>query len=78
MDNQHRKITGYRELSEAEIALMNEVKDLAAEVGDLIESLRRDADGAGFDQRAVSIAATELQTGFMWLVRSIARPETFA
>lgn len=30
MENQHRKITGYRELSEAEIALMNEIKALGA------------------------------------------------
>lgn len=26
MDNQHRKITGYRELSQAEIDLINEIK----------------------------------------------------
>ena len=26
MDNQHRKITGYRELSQAEIDLMNDIK----------------------------------------------------
>ena len=27
--------------------------------------------------RAISIARTDLQTGFMWLIRSIARPTTF-
>ena len=73
----HTPITGYRELSPTEIALANEAKDLAAEVGDMIDSLRRDPNGEGFDQRAVSIAATELQTGFMWLVRAITRPTTF-
>lgn len=78
MENQHRKITGYRELNEAEVALMNEAKDLGANVGDLIDSLKRDPNGEGFDQRAVAIAATHLQTGFMWLIRAIARPETFA
>ena len=35
MENQHRKITGYRELSQAEIDLMNEIKAL----GPLIESV---------------------------------------
>ena len=35
MDNQHKKITGYRELSEQEVALMNEIKAKAAEVGEL-------------------------------------------
>ena len=27
MENQHRKITGYRELSQTEIDLMNKIKD---------------------------------------------------
>lgn len=35
MENQHRKIRGYRELSEAEIALMNKIKEL----GPLIEAV---------------------------------------
>ena len=32
MENQHRKITGYRELSQEEIDLMNEVKALGAAI----------------------------------------------
>lgn len=28
MENQHRKITGYRELNAEEIALMNEIKEI--------------------------------------------------
>jgi len=32
MENQHRKITGYRELSQEEIDLMNKVKALLAEI----------------------------------------------
>lgn len=39
MDNQHRLIAGYRELSPEEIALMNEIKSKAAEVGELVERL---------------------------------------
>lgn len=39
MDNQHQKITGYRDLSQDEIDLMNEIKSKGAEVGALIQRL---------------------------------------
>jgi hypothetical protein len=39
MDNQHRKIKGYRDLSQVEIDAMNAVKEKAAEVGELISKL---------------------------------------
>ena len=74
MDNQHRKITGYRELTEDEIALMNEIKAKAEEVGELVDRLRR---AEGLAHRWVGIGQTDLQTGFMALVRSVAKPETF-
>ena len=35
MDNQHRKITGYRELSQEEVDLMNRIKAKGAELLDL-------------------------------------------
>lgn len=75
MENQHRAITGYRELNEAEIAAMNEVKRKGAELGELVDKLRRNND---FDQRWVSIGATELQQGIMALTRAIAKPIFFA
>jgi len=37
MDNQHRQIKGYRELSAEEIALMNEIKTKGAELGELVQ-----------------------------------------
>jgi hypothetical protein len=74
VDNQHREIKGYRELSPNEIAKMNEVKDLGAKIGLLVESLRGDKE---LDQRWVSIGATELQQGLMALTRSIAKPTFF-
>ena len=37
---QQPKITGYRQLSEAEVALMNEAKALGAQCGALVEKLR--------------------------------------
>lgn len=74
MDNQHRKISGYRELSQAEVDAMNACKAKAEDVGRLLDTMR---DMPGIDQRALAIAKTELQTGFMWAVRAVAQPGTF-
>lgn len=74
MENQHRQIKGYRELSQDEIDLMNEIKAKGAELGELVEKLRA-ADG--LDQRWVSIGATDFQTGLMALTRSVAQPTFF-
>lgn len=68
------KITGYRQLTPEEAALMNEGKALAEQVGAYIEKLR---SIDGLDQRWVSIGATDLQKGFMAVIRGIARPTTF-
>lgn len=90
MDNQHQKISGYRDLSQAEIDLMNEIKAKADEVGALcaklvatgahVQSLActpPDSSRAGADQRWVGIGKTHLQQGFMALVRSVAKPNSF-
>ena len=74
MDNQHKKIKGYRDLSQEEVNAMNAVKDKAEEVGFLIEELQANAD---LDQYWVDIAKKELQQGFMAAVRSIAQPKSF-
>jgi hypothetical protein len=75
VDNQHQKITGYRDLQQYEIDLMNEGKALAEKVGAWIESLEE--RGSGLDQRWVAIGKTDLQKGFMAAIRSIAKPTTF-
>ena len=69
-----KKIAGYRELNESEIAAMNEVKQKGAELGELVERMQLDA---AFDQRWVSIGATDLQKGLMALTRAIAKPTFF-
>lgn len=74
MDNQHRKIKGYRDLNEAEIAAMNEIKQKGVELGELVAKLRSSPD---HDQRWVSIGATHLQEGLMGLTRAVAKPEFF-
>lgn len=75
MDNQHKKITGYRDLSQTEIDAMNEGKALAAQVGAWLDKLA--AQGVTLDQRAVALGKTNLQQGFMWAIRGIAQPTTF-
>lgn len=74
MENQHRQIKGYRELSQSEIDLMNEVKSKGVELGELVEKLRAHEDT---DKRWVSIGSTDLQTGLMALTRAVAKPSFF-
>lgn len=75
VDNQHKQIKGYRDLTAEEIAAMNECKAMAIQVGKLWDKIMDEVDGV--DERWLSIAKTDLQKGFMALVRAIARPETF-
>lgn len=73
-------ITGYRTLSLDEIALINEGKALAELVGAFVAKLRAvqpTVSHSGLDQRWVSIGATDLQRGFMAVIRGIAQPTTF-
>jgi hypothetical protein len=88
---QQPKITGYRQLSEAEVALMNEGKALAEQVGAYIAKLREHPSVRPLghnpptepdqlptlDQRWISVGATQLQQGFMAVIRGIAQPTTF-
>lgn len=68
-------ITGYRQLSQDEAALMNEIKAKGLELGELVAKLR--SFGPALDQRWISIGATDLQTGLMALTRGVAQPTTF-
>ena len=81
MDNQHQKIKGYRDLSQGEIDAMNRIKALAEEVGALCKSFDGPVPGADGpfmpDLRWLAIARTDLQKGFMFLTRAIAKPTTF-
>lgn len=56
MDNQHRKIKGYRELEQAEIDLMNRIKDQGEVMGALVSELR----GLRGQQRIETRTAYEL------------------
>ena len=74
MENQHRQIKGYRELSQEEIDLMNKVKEQGVVLGELIDRLKQHPET---DKRWVAIGATDLQTGLMAMTRSIAKPTFF-
>lgn len=87
MDNQHKQIKGYRDLTQEEIDLMNKIKTLAEQVGDLVAEIEMVTDEAYFSAdedngeadatRWVYSAKKDLQLGFMQLTRAIAKPTTF-
>lgn len=72
MDNQHKKISGYRDLSQDEINAMNGVKHQEKQFNGLIDYLK---GLPGIDQRQVALAATHGEEAFMHAVRAIAQPE---
>ena len=74
VDNQHKKISGYRDLSQEEIDLMNEIKAEGERLGELYEKLKT---MPGLDPRWVAEGRTDLQKGIMVWVRSVAQPTTF-
>jgi hypothetical protein len=92
MENQHRKISGYRELSQVEIDLMNEIKAKGEELVALCEKVDKHISTQHYhehgeeetnrliDSDPITWFATgkfDLQTGIMKLVRSVAQPTTF-
>lgn len=82
MENQHRKISGYRELSQVEIDLVNSVKAQEAALLALVLTVQgRIADSTDIGRVAAaepgrwsSIAKTHIQEGCSALVRAITQP----
>lgn len=74
MDNQHRKIKGYRELSQEEIDMMNEVKMFGPLFDELFSRLEAMEET---DKRWLAIGKTDLQKGLMAVTRAIAKPDFF-
>src|SRR5215203_2937015 len=71
MDNQHTLIAGYRDLSKAEIQLMNVWKALEADADRLLG--RAEVRGTA-QARWNAMARTHLETGFMFAIKAIAAP----
>lgn len=76
MENQHRLIKNYRELSQTEIDLMNDSKALEQTVLTFIDRLKEvNADQAvEVDLRWLNIGLTHIEQGFMAITRSVAKP----
>jgi hypothetical protein len=66
-------ITGYREMSEQDVALINKVKAAEQGLADLWQQIRRTYE---VDGRQLAMARTDFENGFYHLVRSIAKPES--
>ena len=77
MENQHRKIKGYRELTQEEIDLMNTIKEKGVELEELIEKIDSLTGDKTADKRWLNIGKTDLQKGLMALTRSVAKPTFF-
>lgn len=65
-------LKGYTPPTDEQKALGNSVKVMEEHVMRLLDKLMDDPDT---DKRAVAIARTDIQTGFMWMVRSIFKPQ---
>ena len=74
MENQHRKITGYRELSQEEIDTMNAIKAQGIALDALVTMM---SSIENIDNRWLAVGTTDLQTGLMALTRAVAQPTTF-
>lgn len=71
MDNQHRKIQTYRELTQDEIDSMNSVKLLEIRIAELLKELAKIPD---VDTRDLALARTHFEDGCIRAVRAVARP----
>ena len=76
VENHHRKMSGYRDLTEEEIATINEIKDLEIDCAVFAGYLKSGVKGNGVDMRELALARTHLEQGFMHLVKAVAQPDT--
>lgn len=88
MENQHRLIKGYRELTQVEIDLMNRIKakgremlELQKEVVEYLQNQEAQGTTEIYEHlehttpyRWAALAKTDFQTGTMFLVRAVAQP----
>lgn len=82
MDNQHKLITGYRDLSQEEIDLMNEIKAEGARLQELVQKVQSALPGyegpaSHNPHRWAAMASTDFQTALMYLTRAVAQPTSF-
>ena len=73
VDNQHKQISGYRDLTEEEIALMNVIKEDEKLIAHLLGIVKQTPN---VNMRNIAIARTAFEDAFMRLVRAVARLES--
>lgn len=73
VDNQHKQIQGYRDLSLEEIGLINRVKSAEYDMALLHSDIKL---GDAGDPRELALARTAFEGAFYHLVKAIAKPET--
>ncbi len=71
MKDQHKQITGYRDLTQGEIDAVNELKSVYEEIALILDDQTEKYD---VDRRSQTIAMTKLQESAMWAIRSITKP----
>jgi hypothetical protein len=72
MENQHRKIQSYRELTQEDIDTMNRIKAMERDCLCLLEQI---GELPEVDQRRLNIAKTNIEQAAMWATKAVARPE---
>lgn len=70
-------VTGYRELTQHDVDLMNRIKAKGDEMGALIAELELFPKDGSLDLRWLAIGKTHCQQGIMALVRAVAKPSNF-
>jgi hypothetical protein len=74
VENQHRMIPGYRDLTEGEIQLIAEIKAAEENLTAVWGAVKRQCPG--LDPRDYAMARTHFEDGFIRLVRSVAKPDS--
>lgn len=70
MSNQNQQITGHRQLSQAEIDNINNLRSLASQLDEFIGKIKQ---SDYVDKRLLAIAENDLKKGFMCLAFSLVK-----
>lgn len=80
MDNQHKLIKNYRDLTQDEIDCINKIKALGEKLGEMYDYLavtNSQTGGHQIDMRWLNEGRTDLQKGISCWVRAVAQPGGF-
>lgn len=73
MENQHQKITGYRDFDEDTVRKINHIKNLEHGIAEQWHLYRAFHD---VDQRELALAKTHFEEAFMHFVKAVAKPDS--